>query len=652
MFYLSPIEQGQKSVLFYTSSHNLISKSYANIIIPTPGISSLLVDGTPVPASKIKIHPNNPAYSVAIPDLSNTMDMQHTITSDSVFTATVYGLGAYESYGYNIGCNINNLNNYSGIKNTLNTNGQTDTFTCPKTPVRLYAKLAYQANSIHWKLSRVPGISPNADSIISNPVPIGIELINGRTYYVYTLQQDFIFAAPGIYKIPISYAAAIIENCNQTENAELIVVVKQGPATDFSISNQLCLADTVRFTGTTPAWLFNFTNYLWNFDDATTQNTINAKKRFAASGNHDVRYRVYADNGCIGDTTKTINIVNGTGPALAVTVTGKPCVDSSLLFTSSILPGANPTTWYWDFGDGPPTTSLTNTISHAYTTAATNRVVKHTATITNGCSPDTIQYIIPNIYANPGMPSFTITADTLCIRKPLQFTSSTTGVSLWNWSFGNGNGNQTPPFTYSYNTAGSYSISLSIKDNNGCGSPAAVNGVIINPNPVISAGPDKIISVGSSTTLDASIANPGNYNFLWTPSVYLNSSSILNPISTPNNTPVIYTITATDKTTFCSGNDIVIVSPISKLYIPSGFTPNNDGKNDVWNIPGMALYPDGIVMVFNRWGEKIFETKGYFSNPWNGKYKGLLQPHDVYVYIIQLTNDKSKVIKGTVTIIQ
>ena len=66
----------------------------------------------------------------------------------------------------------------------------------------------------------------------------------------------------------------------------------------------------------------------------------------------------------------------------------------------------------------------------------------------------------------------------------------------------------------------------------------------------------------------------------------------------------------------------------------------------------MALYPDGIVMVFNRWGEKIFETKGYFSNPWNGKYKGLLQPHDVYVYIIQLTNDKSKVIKGTVTIIQ
>ncbi|MEK7226288.1 MAG: gliding motility-associated C-terminal domain-containing protein, partial [Bacteroidota bacterium] len=108
----------------------------------------------------------------------------------------------------------------------------------------------------------------------------------------------------------------------------------------------------------------------------------------------------------------------------------------------------------------------------------------------------------------------------------------------------------------------------------------------------------------------------------------------------------------TDKNTFCSATDNAVVAPISKLYVPTGFTPNNDGKNDTWNIPGLALYPDAVVTVFNRWGEKIYQSKNYISNPWNGKYKGLLQPHDVFVYIIQLNDDKKQMLKGTVVIIQ
>jgi gliding motility-associated-like protein len=656
MFYLSPIEQGQRLVIFYTSSHNLISKSYANIIIPTTGISSLLVDGAAVPASKIKVHPNNPAYSVAIPDLSASMDMQHTISSDSAFTATVYGLGAYESYGYNIGCNINNLNMYGGIKNTFNSNGQIDTFTCLNTPVRIFAKIAYPALSIHWHLSQVPGISPNVDSIINNPVPISTEIINGRTYYVYTLQQDFTFSQ-GSVSIPISYSSTVIPNCFQTENAFMKVAVKAGPPADFTISNQLCLADTVRFTGTTSTvgGQFNYINYLWNFDDATTQNTINAKKRFASTGGHAVRYRVYADNGCVGDTTKTVTINNGTGPQLALTVTGNKCVDSVLSFTSSIIPDVNnPITWYWDFGGGQTTTSTTSNIaSHSFAAAGNNIPVRHSATLTNGCQPDTISAIIPVIHNNPSA-SFSIIGDTLCVKKPLLFTSalSTTGVRNWNWDFGNGKGTQTPPFSYAYNNAGTYDVKLVIIDTNGCGSVPAMDQKTINPAPPINAGPDKLIKLGASTALDATITNAGYYNFLWSPSFFLSSATLLNPVSTPDRL-MTYSITATDKTTFCSANDQVVVNPVTDLYVPSGFTPNGDGKNDVWEIPGMALYPNGMVTVYNRWGEIIFQSKGYVSNPWNGTYKGLLQPHGVYIYIIQLNDGKiPQLIKGIVTLIR
>jgi len=317
----------------------------------------------------------------------------------------------------------------------------------------------------------------------------------------------------------------------------------------------------------------------------------------------------------------------------------------------AIPPSAN-TIYLWDFGDGQTTTSSTASITHAYAATTISRVVRHTATITGGCSPDTVQQTIPVIFANPPAAAFTIAGDTLCINKPLQFTSSAAGVNRWNWSFGNGSGNQAPPFTYSYSTAGTFDVRLTITDANGCGSPASTQQVIIAPNPNINAGPDKFIAVNSSTTLDATLTNPANYNIVWTPATYLSSTSVLNPVTTPPDTnPITYTITATDKTSLCTGSDKVIITPVSKLYIPTGFTPNGDGKNDRWVILGLALYPDAVVSVYSRWGEKLFEAKSYINNPWDGLNKGQKLPIGSYVYYIKLNDDKKQELKGMVSII-
>lgn len=651
MFYLSPMEQGRKDVLFYATRKQNIDYNYLNLIVPTAGLSSLTLDGAPfVPANTVP-HPNNPAYSVAVARITGP-SAQHRLVCDSVFTGTMYGLGYFESYGYNIGTFINNLNAYSEIKNTLNTSGNTDTFTCPKTPVRLYAKIGYPATGIHWKLSQVPGLSPNADSIIASPVPIRTEQINGRTYYVYTLQQDFTFASPGTYKIPVSYSATVIENCSQTENITLTVVVKPGPVSDFSFTN-LCFRDTVRFTGTPTPGIFNLVNYTWDFlHDGSSSTGLTAKKLYPSTGNYDVRFRVYADNGCVGDTTKTINITSGTIPALSFTISGKPCVDSVLSFTSSIPPNAsNPSTWYWDFDDGNTTSSNTaHTATHTYSPATTNITVKHLVKLTTGCSPDTARVVIPVINNNPSV-TFDAVGDTLCAKKPLLFTSPATGISIWKWNFGNGTGNQVPPFNYTYNSAGTYDITLLVNDANGCGSAPATDRITINPAPPINAGPDKMISLGTSTTIDASIANPANYTYAWSPGVFLSSTTVLNPLATPD-VATTYTIVATDKTNFCTAKDAVVISPISKLYIPTGFTPNNDGKNDRWMIPGLALYPDARVTVYNRGGQKIFDTKNYISQPWDGTFMGQIQPSAAYVYMIELNDDKKQLLKGTVLIIR
>lgn len=824
MFYLSPIEQGQKSVRFFASRQSpAIAYVYTNIHVPTIAIGSLRVDGNIVPASQIVVHPNNPAYTVALARFIGPA-AQHTITCDSAFTATVYGLGNYESYGYNVGTLINNLNNYSEIRNTYNTTANIDTFTCPKSPVRLFVKLGYPATSIHWKLSQVTGMSPNADSIIANPVPVRTEIINGRTYYVYTLQQDFIFTTPGTYIIPVTYSKTVIQNCSQSENATVKVVVKPGPKADFTFPAPACLLDSVHFTGAAIPGTFNLVNYNWTFDDNSTASTINTVKLFTTAGNQNVRYRVIANNGCVGDTTKTVTILDspvasftvnanicqrdsvrivdastipagtiaswqwnfgdgntsirttnapfyhqyttpgnytislitvaGSGcksdtafmpvtvlpkplanfntggnvclgdsirfvdaststagaitswqwnfgdgnsstlttnnpfyhtytaagnypvtlivaaangcssdtfrlavnvsskPAAIFTYNGKPCVDSLLTFSSSVpTGGANPPTWHWNFGDGQTFNSATaNTASHAYATSLTNITVKHWVSYSAGCSSDTAFATIPLINANP-VASFTITGDTLCERKPITLTSTVTGVSNWSWNLGNGNSAATPPFTHSYNTANTYTISLVVSTAAGCGSLPATQTITINPTPAINAGPDKFIRLGTSTTLGATINNPANYNFLWTPSLYLSAADILNPVSAPDNL-ITYTILAIDKLNNCTATDQVVVTPVSDIYIPTAFTPNNDGKNDQWVIPGLALYPEARVSVFNRAGQLIYDTKGHTSNPWNGTYKGIVQPNEVYVYLVQLNDERKQIFKGTVTIIR
>ncbi len=824
MFYLSPLEQGQKSVRLYASRQSpAVSYVYLNIIIPTAGLPSLRVDNNPVPPAQIVAHPNLPGYSVALARFTGPA-AQHTITSDSAFNATLYGLGNYESYGYNAGTLINNLNYYSEIKNSFSTL-PLDTFTCPKTPVRLSVKVGYPATSIHWRLSQVPGIFPNTDSIIANPVPVRTESINGRTYYVYSLQQDFTFANAGTYYIPVSYTAAVIENCNQTENAQVKVVVRPGPKADFTFPASLCLLDSVHFTGAAVPGTFNLVSYTWFFPDNTTANTVNAVKRFATAGSHDVRYRVLADNGCAGDTTKTITILDspvaafsssnticqrdsvritdastipagtisswqwdfgdgntstrnnnapfyhtylnpgnytislitfaasgcqsdtafvpvtvlprptagfttggnvclgdsihfmdastattggsitswnwnfGDGnsnirtsnapfyhtyssagnfnvtlvvnssnscvsdtfrltvnvsskPVSTFTFSGKPCIDSLYNFTSSVSAGGtNPPTWHWNFGDNQTANSVaSNSITHAYSNAASNLLVKHWVSYAAGCSSDTSYQAIPLIDLNP-VASFTITGDTLCESKPITLSSALTAVSGWNWELGNGSSTATPPFDHSYAAAGNYTIRLVVRNASGCNSAAVTQSIRINARPAISAGPDKMINAGSSTTLDASISNPGNYDFLWTPSLYLDDPAILNPVSTPDNSTT-YSILAIDKTSNCIGTDEVVISPITGLFIPTAFTPNADGKNDTWTIPGLALYPDARVLVFNRGGQVLFDTKAYTSHPWDGSFKGMKQPGAVYIYMIQLNDPAKRLLKGTVTIIR
>ena len=87
------------------------------------------------------------------------------------------------------------------------------------------------------------------------------------------------------------------------------------------------------------------------------------------------------------------------------------------------------------------------------------------------------------------------------------------------------------------------------------------------------------------------------------------------------------------------------------LEIPTAFTPNADGFNDMWAIEGMKYYPEATMKIFNRWGELIYETQNYFDRPWDGRHRGTLVPIDSYHFIISFTNGNAD-ITGYVTVIR
>ena len=89
------------------------------------------------------------------------------------------------------------------------------------------------------------------------------------------------------------------------------------------------------------------------------------------------------------------------------------------------------------------------------------------------------------------------------------------------------------------------------------------------------------------------------------------------------------------------------------LYIPTAFTPNGDNKNDVWQIPGLAEFPDALVTVYNRWGEIVYQSKSYVTKPWDGKIKGaVVGSSTTFIYLVQLNDAAKQVFKGTITVIQ
>ncbi len=180
---------------------------------------------------------------------------------------------------------------------------------------------------------------------------------------------------------------------------------------------------------------------------------------------------------------------------------------------------------------------------------------------------------------------------------------------------------------------------ISVEDMNGCREEIPVS-LEVPLSFFVDAGPDSEIGLGDAVALHAN-TNLLNPAISWQPSTWLDCTDCLTPLARPLET-ISYKIAITD-TSGCVATDEVTISVDTKshYYIPTAFSPNNDGIND-----HLCLYSDASVeavlsfKVFNRWGDVVFDSGSVLPNVpasgWDGRFKGKDAEAGVYVFHAEL----------------
>ena len=416
--------------------------------------------------------------------------------------------------------------------------------------------------------------------------------LNGTGAQTYTWSPGLLLGAI----VTVTPNASTTYTVNGTNGAGCLgtqtisIIVNSLPVVNAGANQTICNSQSVTLTGSGSA-----TSYTWNNGAINgTAFTPTISNSYIVTGT-DL-------NNCSNTDTMDVTVNSILTLTLSAS-TSSICSGATATLTAN---GASTYTWNPGLLSGSnPSVNPNSTTT--YTVVGDNGI---------GCvGTETISLIVqqlPNIIANA-------TSTTICVGQSVTLNGA--GAANYSWSNGVFDGIAfTPTTTNLYTITGTNAF--------GCSS---TNTIIVNVNNGTSATPNtnpSVICFGDTVQLSVI----GGSIPTWS----LNSNPSVLTISPMSN--ISYTYSAID-TLGCVG-DITFYVNINQdcdIIVYNGFTPNGDGLNDFWIIDNIEKFPNNKVYIFNRWGNKIFQTTEYnnTNNVWDGKLNGQLVPSGTYFYVIE-----------------
>lgn len=432
-----------------------------------------------------------------------------------------------------------------------------------------------------------------------------------------------------------------LAGCRDTMiHASPIKVVKS-PVIGINSTNGACIPATFNFAGQIMVPDTSALTWTWDLGNGNVSILQNPPAQlYPVAGSYSVKVVAINSSGCKDSTVKIVQAYPL--PPVSASPDTILCKGQSITLNAS---GA--ISYAWSPATNLSCTNCANPV--ATPDSAISYVVQGTSV--NGCTAkDTVVMTVR-------LP-FKMTVgkgDTLCKGEAARLSASNAKSFTWSPALGLNDPTSatpvaTPLLTTTYRVIG--------VDDRGCFKDTAFVPVIVYPIPIVNTGADKTIPVGSTIDLVPTFsADVTKVN--WTPTSGIFRSNPPAITVKPNQTTE-YTVEASNPAGCISTDKITVfvVCDNANVYLPNTFSPNGDGVNDIFYLRGSGLFTVRSFRVFNRWGEIVFERTMVNPNDvsfgWDGKFKGVALPPDVFVYTAEVicNNNTPLIFKGNVALIK
>jgi len=395
-------------------------------------------------------------------------------------------------------------------------------------------------------------------------------------------------------------------------------------------SADACIGTPISFADVS-ANAFSNIGYAWDLGDGTFSADSTVSHLFYSPGVYTVMLTTTNNFHCNSSDRTTLRVYPK--PEIEFHTQNTCMPDATPFSNTSTIGYGTMQSYHWNFGDGASSALVNPT--HTYSNTGIYTVIL-TGVSDFGCtnSDTMLAKVNPSPQINFG------SAISGCSPLLATFTDSTWisdgSIAGWLWDFGDGGVSTSEHPSYTYLQSGNYNVTVTVVSNEGCQATANHPGYV-----TVFTGPDAAFDVNPPVT---DIINPviqftnlsQNYSsFQWIFGDGASTSTVISPMHAFADTGTYSALLITVSNNGCRDTAFrtIEVRPHSTLFAPNCFTPNGDGRNDVFK-PAFTQMQNIQVWIYNRWGE-LLKSWDSLEGYWDGYYNGTPCQEDVYVYKIK-----------------